>query len=372
MVASLIPEKALVISPALAATIGLEEAVMLTVLHELTTHRAIQGWVRIDAAPLLEFLPFWTSQDIQRIVTSLVDKGIVQLRSAPILSSQVLDFSLQQTPSTASTSATTIITNRTDITSTGHSTRPATPLAERGNFGQGAQLISPQWQPDSELLRQLSQLGIPHDFVEQQIPEFVRYWRDRGEAHHAWGNRFLKQALRQWREQEQHVAIKAQSTPMHAGWQPGPDAIEILMRAGVSRDFIDDCLPEFVLYWRERGDSASTWDSKFLQHIRKQWAIFTARLANDPTPRPITPDWQPSGDVYDILQMATIDREFARAQVPEFVLYWLDSKQLHSSWNSKFLHHVKYRWAKRHHQPWQGDTDGFIATHTDRSWADGL
>jgi hypothetical protein len=44
MVSSLLPEKPLVISPSLAATIGLEEAVLLAVLHELFVHRA-QGWL---------------------------------------------------------------------------------------------------------------------------------------------------------------------------------------------------------------------------------------------------------------------------------------------------------------------------------------
>ncbi len=360
MVSSLIPDKSLVISPALAATIGLEEAVMLAILHELSCHRAQGGWVNIDEAALLALLPFWAAQDIQRIAASLSDKGIIQLRSAPFLSSRTLDFSLQtRAPQTGPSRPAA----RPTFVPVDASTSVA--AKERTN---SAQLMSPNWQPDNELLRQLSQLGIPQTFVEQQVPTFVRYWRERGEAHHAWGNRFLKQALREWREQEQHVAIKAQSTPMPAGWQAGPDAIEILTRAGVSLPFIHDCLPEFVLYWRERGDSASTWDSKFVQHIRRQWAIFTARLVNDPTPRPLTAHWQPSGDVFDILHMAMIDKAFAQAQVPEFVLYWTDSKQLHSSWNSKFLHHVKYRWAKRHQQPWQGETDGFIATHTDKSW----
>jgi hypothetical protein len=235
-----------------------------------------------------------------------------------------------------------------------------------------AGLIAPNWQPDTEMLRQLAQFGVTPEFIQQQIPEFVRYWRDRGEAHHSWDGRFQKHVQRVWREYELHGAKLRQNTGIAEGWQPGPDAIEILERAGVNRAFIHDSVPEFVLYWRERGELSSTWDSKFLQHVRRQWAIFTAKLVNDPTPRPITADWQPSLDVYDILQMAAIDEVFARAQISEFVLYWLDSKQIHSSWNSKFLHHVKYRWARRHQQPWQGETDGFIATHTDRSWADGL
>jgi hypothetical protein len=43
---------------------------------------------------LQHFLPFWQPQDVQRIAASLCDKGILHLRSAPYLSSGVLDFNL--------------------------------------------------------------------------------------------------------------------------------------------------------------------------------------------------------------------------------------------------------------------------------------
>ncbi|HSC75096.1 MAG TPA: DnaT-like ssDNA-binding domain-containing protein [Pseudomonadales bacterium] len=353
MASSLLPEKPLVISPSLAATIGLEEAVLLAVLHELFVHRAKNGWLAVDSVVLQGFLPFWQPQDIQRVAASLCDKGILHLRSAPYLSSQLLDFNLGDDA----------VKSPAPVKS-----RATKTAAVAGRAG----LIAPTWQPDVEMLRQLAQFGVTPEFIQQQIPEFVRYWRDRGEAHHSWDGRFQKHIQRLWRDHELHGAKLRQNTGMAEGWRPGPDAIEILVRAGVNREFVDDSVPEFVLYWRERGELSTTWDSKFIQHVRRQWAIFTAKLANDPTPRPITADWQPSLDVYDILQMAAIDEVFARAQISEFVLYWSDSKQIHSSWNSKFLHHVKYRWARRHQQPWQGETDGFIATHTDRSWREGV
>ena len=353
MAASLLPEKPLVISPTLAATLGLEEAVLLAVLHELFLHRAQGGWLKAEESLLSHFLPFWQPQDVQRVAASLCDKGVLHLRSAPYLSSGVLDFHLgDEEPSPVKTLP---------------KSKPKT-VAAAGR----AALIAPNWQPDAEVQRQLMQLGVAPEFIAQQVPEFVRYWHERGEAHHAWNSRFQKQVQRLWRDHELHAAKVRQNTAMVDGWQPGSDVLEILLRAGVERDFIHDSVPEFVLYWRERGELSTTWDSKFLQHVRRQWAIFTAKLVNDPTPRPIRHDWQPSADVYDILQMAAIDADFARQQVSEFVLYWLDSKQVHSSWNSKFLHHVKYRWARRHEQNWQGENDGFIATHTDRSWADGL
>ncbi|MCC7516265.1 MAG: hypothetical protein IT470_02880 [Pseudomonadales bacterium] len=354
MASSLLPERPLVILPSLAATIGLEEAVMLSVVHELFVHRAQAGWLTVDESLVATSMPFWQPQDIQRVVTSLRDKGVLQLRSAPYLSSGVLEVGFGEEKAASSAKKSSVKTPRA-VAQTGLAT-----------------LVAPTWQPDAESVRQLTQLGVAPEFIAQQVPEFVRYWQERGEAHHAWGNRFLKHVQRLWREHELHGARLRQNVAMSSEWRPGPDAVEILERSGVTREFIHDSVPEFVLYWRERGDMSTTWDSKFLQHVRHQWAVFTAKLVNDPTPRPISADWQPSADVYDILQMAAIDADFARQQVSEFVLYWKDSRQVHASWNSKFLHHVKYRWAKRHEQPWQGDTDGFIATHTDRSWADGL
>ncbi|MEQ9071102.1 MAG: DnaT-like ssDNA-binding domain-containing protein, partial [Gimesia chilikensis] len=91
----------------------------------------------------------------------------------------------------------------------------------------------------------------------------------------------------------------------------------------------------------------STWNTKFIEHIRKQWAKYSASFGIDDTPRPISPDWSPSADCYEILQLAEIDEEYARSRVPEFVMYWKDSKQAKSSWNTVFLQYIKQDWAKR-------------------------
>ncbi|NRA25561.1 MAG: hypothetical protein HRU08_14040, partial [Oleispira sp.] len=36
--------------------------------------------------------------------------------------------------------------------------------------------------------------------------------------------------------------------------------------------------------------------------------------------------------------------------IAEFVLYWRDSNQLQTSWNSKFLQYVKQQWARQLNQ----------------------
>ncbi|MEH6607268.1 MAG: DnaT-like ssDNA-binding domain-containing protein, partial [Pseudomonadales bacterium] len=157
-----------------------------------------------------------------------------------------------------------------------------------------------------------------------------------------------QQAAAPSRQQSGFQATEVQAHQLPSDWQPSEDAMEILTRSGIHANFIADTIPEFVLYWRERGQSTKSWNAKFIGHIRRQWGRYTSSLEHNTEPHRIAVDWKPSEDAYDILKMATIERDFATQQVAEFVLFWRDSNQLHNSWNSKFLQHVKHQWAKRH------------------------
>ena len=67
MTSSLLPERPLSISPTLASTIGLEEAVMLQVLADLISHGATVkrpqaknlDWLELDDGKLQDAFPFW-------------------------------------------------------------------------------------------------------------------------------------------------------------------------------------------------------------------------------------------------------------------------------------------------------------------------
>lgn len=379
MTSSLIPEKPLLISPSLAATIGLEEATMLSLLNEVAQYLSSvdsrgRSWVELDAALAGRLMPFWSDYDIQRISKNLRDKGIILLESAPYRESRCLKLAFNETeghPEPSSPAAATA------------------PAPVRPAASTTANRIAPNWQPDGELMRHIAQHNIPEFFVRQQLPEFVAYWRERGEAHHAWGAKFLKHLLRQWRTRESDQFRREQEVPMHGSWRPSRDALEVLIKhANISLAFIEDAIPEFVLYWQERGDVTRTWNSKFIQHVKRQWLRYNSALEHDTEPRRIPGDWQPNKDVYDVLRLANIDLDFAQRQVPEFVLYWRDSNQVHSSWNTKFLQHVKFHWARQHalnttNSQQAGQDAGQQKTHpesrtrdrslvqdlTDRSWA---
>ena len=102
-----------------------------------------------------------------------------------------------------------------------------------------------------------------------------------------------------------------------------------------------------MLYWRERGAVHGAWNSKFIEHIRRQWAKFSASFGRDDTPNLIPDQWKPSTECYEILQLAEIDESYAYSRVPEFVMYWKDSKQVNPSWNTVFLRFIKQDWARK-------------------------
>ena len=332
---SLIPERQLLFSPLLAATIGLEEAILLQhlqpLLEQMTPHiRNGYAWLSVERAFLLRTLPFWSAEDLQRITRSLADKGVLLLDSPPLHTTERLVFAVNE-PAPAPTVS---------------STPPAEPIK------RSAGLLPQHWSPSEDLLQLMSMNHtIPRQFALDQLEDFIFYWRERGETSHAWENKFRQHVIALWRRQQQHQAeafrVPATKT-LDNNWRPSADAMEIMERSEIDQDFIEDAIPEFILYWRERGTSPKELNSRFIQHIRIQWAKYTSSLEHSTEPKRITEQWQPAEDVYDILRLSHIDTEFARSLLPEFIVYWKDSNQAHTSWNSKFIQHVKHHWAKRH------------------------
>jgi hypothetical protein len=331
----LIPEQQLLFSPGLAATIGLEEAILLQYLQGLLRHLPAErlgqrDWVTVSRRALLGALPFWCDADLSRLCQHLEDLGVLQLRHGP--GSDALAFALDHGPAgaghrhegaapagEAASGRSASIAGRAQCGSGAHAaTGPQGPANAVGagarlpqhdpapvgagarhpqrdrdaegagtRFSQGgapipaqrprAGLLPAGWQPSEDLLQLLAlNHNIPRAFALEQLEDFVFYWRERGETSHAWENKFRQHVLSCWRRQQQDAAeaFRRPPAPLDGNWRPNADAMEILLRAGVARDFIDDSIPEFVLYWRERGSTPETLNTRFVQHIRRQWARY--------------------------------------------------------------------------------------------------
>ena len=340
---SLVPERQLVFSPGLAATIGLGEAILLQHLQALFDHqqpeiREGRAWSSVEREFLLHTLPFWTVEDLQRISRSLVDKGVLLASSPPLHESARLVFAINEKvrPSAA-----------TEAMPPTRATQQAASPRRRS-----AAVLPLHWSPSEDLLQLLAlNHTIPRQFALDQLEDFIFYWRERGETSHAWENKFRQHVISNWRHQQQTQAEAFRApdnSRLDNSWRPSLDAMEIMERGGIDREFIEESIPEFILYWRERGAAPRELNSKFIQHIRIQWAKYSSSLEHSTEPKRIADNWQPTEDVFDILRMSHIDTEFAQSLLAEFIVYWRDSNQTHTSWNSKFLQHVKYHWAKRH------------------------
>jgi hypothetical protein len=372
---SLIPEKPLAFSPTLAATLGLEEAILVQVLQECASHNVQvnssgYAWVTVSGQSLLKLVPFWGEQDIHRLASGLHEKGLLLIGGGPFSAQGEFRFAFNE--SSAKSPA-----------AQGSLSSPKTHLSE--DRPRSAKAIGNSWQPQQDTLRQLAQLGVTDQFARQQIPQFVTYWRNRNVSHHSWESKFIKEVWREWQKAQTQSLRKRKEVPMTSDWRPSQDALSILTgQGGINQNFIEDAIPEFILYWRSTGNVSSTWDSKFIQHIRRQWLFYTGMMEQDTMPRAITAQWQPKESVYDILQLANIERQFAEQLIAEFVLYWQENGAVQCSWSTKFLQYVKRQWA-RHTQPQVADKNygkqqgsnptsrirdrSIIDALSDRSWA---
>ena len=298
---------------------------------------------RFSVEELHGHLPFWSILETDRIARSLQDKGIIEIDSPPLGQSDTLCFRF-------SCSSTRVLPAQ----------RP--PVA-------GATLMPRHWSPDENTLASLQrQEGVSRQFASAQIDAFVCLWHERAEPAYSWNEKFRCHVLAAWRRAPQSV-----QAVIDGRWHPSADAMAILEMAGVERPFIEDAVPEFILYWQEKDPAAGTWDSKFVQHIKSQWRSWQVAMEKgvlEPGQMPL--DWQPSAEFYDTLKMTGIDLQFAQEKVREFVLYWRDRGQPVKSWNSVFLRHVKREWACRHALGnTAGKWDEFVQRHTDRAWRHG-
>ncbi|MBC6427893.1 MAG: hypothetical protein GDA55_01415 [Cellvibrionales bacterium] len=360
---SLIPSRQLAFCVELAATLGLEEAVLLQALSDerdagdeggegragaVAEGESGYRWHSLSAARLERTLPFWGAADIQRIAENLRQQGVLLIGSAPLSEDGELRFAFN-------TGAYNAGAHNTEAESP-----PAGAVAAPAPEGRGT-LIPTNWQPDDVCARLLAQQGVPAHFLDEQVGEFVLYWHERGEAKHSWSSLFNKWVMRKWREYEERKnaaasslfdkpawdagCVKVEAVPMTRGWFPSDETMEVLItRSGIKNEFIEGCVAEFIIFWMDNGEASKTWNSKFIQHVKDQWDILQHNKNRDLKPTAMHSDWQPSGDCYRVLELAKIDLEFADNLVPEFVMHWKERDELRRGWNKLFLNMVKEKW----------------------------
>lgn len=134
--------------------------------------------------------------------------------------------------------------------------------------------IDSSWRPSDAVYQLLAQHNIPREFIEEQVPEFVLYWQERGQQNHSWGSKFAKHVMHEFREYEIRKAKQQAVKPAVAiteDWKPSNKATDFLLKMGMTQAFIDECTASFILFWLETGALHNTWNSKFVWHCQYHW-----------------------------------------------------------------------------------------------------
>ena len=124
-------------------------------------------------------------------------------------------------------------------------------------------------------------------------------------------------------------------------WMPSNETYEVIAMTKIPEEFISLKLKEFKIYWVERGQQKNNWNSTFIDFIRREWA--KELNSNKSVPHVIDENWYPDDDVFDILNLSEITKDSAVKYLSEFILYWKDKGAAFTTWNSKFIDHVKRR-----------------------------
>ena len=215
MKSPILPERPLLISPTLAETIGLEETVMLQAIADLIEYRekikrnddSSLIWIKVSYRELESLLSFWDLSEIKRIQESLQKLGMIRIEAVDSKAEILLAINDQAHPKEKPKQGKQKPKTPPAISSAGH--------------------IPADWQPDQNWIRLCKQHSIPEDFIKQLVPEFVNYWRDRGQSRFSWGNAFYKHVLKEWRNEQTRRGAHELASTMSADWAPSPDAMDL-------------------------------------------------------------------------------------------------------------------------------------------------
>ncbi|MDA9636601.1 DnaT-like ssDNA-binding domain-containing protein [SAR86 cluster bacterium] len=223
---------------------------------------------------------------------------------------------------------------------------------------------NPTFDFSEETINQAKSFGMSNQFIREKIIYFKSFPSNEVDSEYNSNYKLLKFLIKEWRKYEKEEVVESKKTLIKKDWEPSVDGLSILESASIEIDFVVKSIPEFILYWQEKKMKSDTWNSLFINHVRRQWARYKNIIEDNVSPKKMAADWYPHANCFDVLKLARIEEEFAKNQLPEFKIYWIDSNQVMMSWNSKFIQHVKYKWFKENPK-----ASGIISRLTDKEWA---
>lgn len=213
----MIPEKVLVVSPALAKTLGLEEALLYQLLSELALLTGSS--LTLTANHRERLLPFWTQAQLSAVLRRLQAQGLLRVQGAAPWQIEIEDLSTEGHTRSVEAEATPKAINS-------HEEAPIHKVPvygmndarRRNQVEDQLAYLKPepspqasvraertrmhaQWEPSEDFPQLLSFHDIPLSFALSELGKFRQYYQDKDRTEHSWDVRYLNWVQRAWHDQ---------------------------------------------------------------------------------------------------------------------------------------------------------------------------
>ena len=138
------------------------------------------------------------------------------------------------------------------------------------------------WQPSDDVVEILLKAEISEDFIHNLIPEFRVYWMEKPGIHVSYNSKFIEYARFKWAQYTAEVDTRTKPFVIDDSWQPSDECREVLSLSGISEDFANEKILDFILYWKQDGRAFNTWDVKFLNHVKTCWNKEVEKIKKEP------------------------------------------------------------------------------------------
>ena len=128
--------------------------------------------------------------------------------------------------------------------------------------------MTTKWRPAKEVFEVVKFGGVSKEFVESVLPEFRLYWTEKKILKDNWNKILIDHIRREWAANSQ--PNKGLPFLMHDEWQPSQEALDVLQMAEISERKALEYLKPFILFWKDSGRAFKSWNSKFVEFVRRR------------------------------------------------------------------------------------------------------
>ena len=216
-------EKMLLVSPMLAQTLGLEEAVLVQLLQELELAQGSKT-ISFSETHRQAYLPFWSLSQFGSVLNRLQAQGVIQYQGSQpwAIQCELPDLS----------------------TATSHINREVQETHE-----------APKKAPENPVMPKPQSEPVPV-YTMNEARQRNQYDDDLA---------YLKQP----KPQQQNVS--ARKTSMHSNWEPSEDFPQLLSFHDIPLQFALSELAKFRQYYLATDRTEISWDVRYLNWVQRAW-----------------------------------------------------------------------------------------------------